>query len=205
MSTVDVFEFFDDHEKDEQVYGDGSYGRLSVSENKDWGTPPDFVAALVEMFPAGIDLDPCSNSHSLVPTKVAYVLPEVDGLVSTWKYPTIYVNPPYGRDKARGTTIKDWLAKCAHAHQKYGSEVVALVPVATNTSHWRDYVFPVVSAICFVSEPRFKFCFHGKVDNKGAPMAVAVLYWGTNLVRFQQVFSRFGHIMCGLARLTVTR
>jgi hypothetical protein len=28
-----------------------------------------------------------------------------DGLLEEWDYPTVYVNPPYGNDKERETTI----------------------------------------------------------------------------------------------------
>ena len=69
------------------------------------------------------------------------MLPQNDGLHESWNYPTIYVNPPYGIDKVHGTSIKNWLRKCSTASKDFGSEVLALVPVATNTGHWKNYVF----------------------------------------------------------------
>ena len=98
-------------------------------------------------------------------------LPEHDGLYITWEYPTIYVNPPYGAGRQRGTTIKDWLRRCAHAHEKHGSEVLALIPVATNTKHWKDYVFGVADAVCFLYDTRLRFLVDGKDEGKGAPMS----------------------------------
>ena len=108
-------------------------GRQSVSEKKDWCTPPKYVEAVKAVFGGAIELDPCSNPHSIVGAETEYYPPRVDGLKASWHYRTIYVNPPYGNDKENGTRIKDWLAKCAHANERYRSEVIALVPVATNT------------------------------------------------------------------------
>ena len=65
------------------------------------------------------------------------MLPEHNGLKANWNFKRIYVNPPYGLDRKRGTGIKDWLYRCAQAHKNFGSEVLALVPVASNTGHWK--------------------------------------------------------------------
>ncbi len=105
-----------------------------------WGTPHKYVKAVREVFQGEIDLDPCSNQYSIVGANTEFMLPKHDGLKEEWNYRKIYVNPPYGIDKQRGTTIKNWLAKCAHTHSAYGSEVSALVPIAANTSHWKQYL-----------------------------------------------------------------
>jgi hypothetical protein len=91
------------------------------------------VQAVKEFFGGEIDLDPCSNQYSIVKAKMEYSLPRHDGLKESWHYKRIYVNPPYGLDRKRGTGIKNWLYRCALAHISYGAEVLALVPVATNT------------------------------------------------------------------------
>ena len=116
-------------------------GRRVNTQSQNWGTPAKYVNAVKAFWDGKIDLDPCSNEYSIVHAATEYRLPEQDGLKESWNYPTIYVNPPYGADRQRGTTIKDWLARCARAHIDYKSEVIALVPVATNTSHWKSYVF----------------------------------------------------------------
>ena len=110
-------------------------GRRVNTQSQNWGTPAKYVNAVKAFWDGKIDLDPCSNEYSIVHAATEYRLPEQDGLKESWNYPTIYVNPPYGADRQRGTTIKDWLARCARAHIDYKSEVIALVPVATNTSH----------------------------------------------------------------------
>ncbi len=170
-------------------------GRESISGTKDWCTPPEYVNAVRSVFVTGIELDPCSNMHSIVGADTSISLPQ-DGLAALWSASTVYVNPPYGRDKARGTTIKDWLAKCSTA-AKAGSQVLSLVPVATNTRHWRDHVF-TATGICFLKVSRLKFSLAGEVAPKGAPMACAMVYWGdtgSGLSRFRTVFGEFGAVL----------
>ncbi|MCM1067388.1 MAG: phage N-6-adenine-methyltransferase [Muribaculaceae bacterium] len=166
-------------------------GRHINTKSKSWCTPPKYVEA-VERVLNTIYLDPCSNEESIVNAHINYMLPEQDGLKESWAFPTIYVNPPYGIDKQRGTSIKNWLAKCSMAHNEYDSEVLALVPVATNTRHWKEYVFKTARAICFLYDTRLKFIIDGSLDNKGAPMACAMIYWGHNLSKFVEVFREFG-------------
>lgn len=72
-------------------------GRKHISLTKDWCTPPSVVSSVRRVFGGSIALDPCSNEHSLVKADKEYLLPDHDGLVESWDYPTIYVNPPMGR------------------------------------------------------------------------------------------------------------
>ena len=118
-----------------------SAGRTINTLSQSWGTPHKYVKAVKEVLGGHIHLDPCSNEFSIVEAEVEYRLPKHDGLKENWNFPTIYVNPPYGIDKERGTTIKNWLAKCADAYDEYNSEVLALVPIAANTAHWKKTAF----------------------------------------------------------------
>ena len=170
-------------------------GRKIKSDSQDWCTPPRYVEAVRLFFGGSIELDPCSNKHSVVKARIEYRLPKVDGLQSSWDFSTIYVNPPYGADRNRGTTIKHWLRKCYESHQLYKSEVLALVPVATNTSHWKHYVWGAASGIAFLYDTRLKFLVDGKDGGKGAPMSCAMVYWGRNFNRFDGVFSAFGAVV----------
>lgn len=172
-----------------------SAGRTVNSLSQDWCTPPKYVKAISEMFDDNIELDPCSNQNSIVNAKTEYILPENDGLYETWNFQTIYINPPYGADRQRGTTIKNWLKKCAEANKKYNSEVLALVPVATNTGHWKHYVFGKASAICFLYDTRLKFLVNGSTNNKGAPMSCCMIYWGNTIEKFKSIFFKFGAVV----------
>lgn len=154
-----------------------------------------YVKAVRDFFEGQIDLDPCSNQHSIVRAKVEYRLPRQDGLKESWDFATIYVNPPYGADRERGTTIKDWLRRCADAHRKHGAEVLALVPVATNTRHWKFYVWGAATAVAFLYDTRLRFLVNGRDGGKGAPMSCAMVYWGNDSDRFANVFLKFGAVV----------
>ena len=167
-------------------------GRTVVGQSQHWGTPRKYVDAIAQFFDGKIDLDPCSNDYSLVDAAVKYSLPHTDGLTQTWDFAAIFVNPPYGTDVARGTRIRHWLAKCSEANAQYGSEVLALIPVATNTGHWKDHVFGKATCICFLYDTRLKFLVDGEELGKGAPMSCAMVYWGTRTDRFARVFAPFG-------------
>jgi hypothetical protein len=177
-----------------------SAGRSVISISQTWCTPPKYVRAVREVFGGTIALDPCSNRHSVVGAEVEYQLPDADGLQGSWDFPTIYVNPPYGADRHRGTTIKDWLRRCARARAEHGSEVLSLVPVATNTKHWKDYVWGVADAVCFLYDTRLRFLVDGRDEGKGAPMSCAMIYWGKQPTRFEDVFLAHGAVV-GLRRL----
>ncbi len=171
-------------------------GRSINSISHHWGTPQKYIDAILEVFDVTkIDLDPCSNEFSLVKARIEYKLPENDGLKENWEFRTIYVNPPYGTDKTRGTSIKNWLRKCHETRIQFGSEIIALIPVATNTSHWKKYVWVSADAIAFLSDTRLKFLIDGKGGGKGAPMSCAMVYWGSNVKRFYEVFSRYGAVV----------
>lgn len=170
-------------------------GRTINSQSVHWGTPIKYVDAVRKMFCGKIDLDPCSNEWSIVGARVEYCLPEKDGLKELWLlYNTIYVNPPYGRDKERGTSIKDWLRKC-HKATSLQSQVLALIPVATNTSHWKEHVWGGATAICFLADTRLRFLINGEDTGKGAPMACAMVYWGPHVQYFRHCFHTFGAVI----------
>lgn len=169
-------------------------GRTVIGNSRDWCTPHKYVDAVKEVF-GSISLDPCSSKWSVVGAEKEYRLPYNDGLEESWDHPTIYVNPPYGSDKERGTRIIDWLKKCSDANLQYGSEVIALVPIAANTKHWKLYVWARAQAICFLYDTRVRFLVEGRDDGKGAPMACATVYWGKDKNKFAEVFKKHGAVV----------
>ncbi len=167
----------------------------SVSLSQHWCTPPKYVDAIREFFGGEIALDPCSNEYSIVNATIEYRLPHSDGLVKSWNAPTVFVNPPYGRDRRRGTGIRDWLRRCSDAYSLHGAEVLALVPVATNTRHWKDFVFGAAHGVTFLYDTRLRFLENGRDTGKGAPMSCAMIYWGSRYEHFDRVFIRFGAVV----------
>jgi hypothetical protein len=171
-----------------------SAGRTVNTKSRDWGTPAKYVAAARKALGGEIDLDPCSNEFSIVGARVEYRLPCQDGLQLPWDFGRIFVNPPYGADKLRRTSIKHWLSKCLNASLS-GSEVVALVPVATNTRHWKECVFGQATAVCFLGDTRLRFLVDGRDEGKGAPMSCATVYWGRNFEAFLEAFREYGAVV----------
>lgn len=172
-----------------------SSGHHINSSNKEWGTPLKYVNAVKQVFGGRISFDPCSNEYSIVGADREICLPDEDGLAVDWNYPTIFVNPPYGHDCERHTSIIDWAKRCAHAYEVYGSEVVALIPVATNTRYWKQYVFGHAKMVCFLSDTRLKFLEKGMSIGKGSPVACAMVYWGAHPGIFYDVFINFGAVV----------
>jgi hypothetical protein len=172
-----------------------SAGRTVNTQSQSWGTPLKYVKAVKSFFGGSISLDPCSNEYSIVNAETEYILPKNDGLKEDWNFPTIYINPPYGSDRERKTTIKNWLAKCALTHSKYKSEILALIPVATNTSHWKQSIFGEATAICFLYDTRLKFLENGLDIGKGAPMSCCIVYWGNDYEKFYDLFIEHGAVI----------
>jgi hypothetical protein len=203
-------------------------GHIEDAMSVDWGTPKFLVDASTEVFGGKIDLDPCSNEHSIVGARFNFILPEHDGLVDPWdevdgqKIESIFVNPPYGRThmhkvtkeilsakewkkipKAeriayKTTTIKHWIQRCWDYGSK-GLEVIALIPAAVDTKHWQFTIFPTAQRICWLSG-RLKFILPNGGKNS-APMACALCYWGDLPGRFDRVFGELGEVTIPSAEL----
>lgn len=166
-----------------------SINRKSITENKNWNTPAEYVELIRKFFGGEIQLDPCSNSTSLVRAKTEYF----DGaLQKDWNAKTIFINPPYGNDKQNKTRIFHWIEKAARTHAEFNNEIILLIPTATNTRHWQNIIFKSAQNICFLKVPRLKFGINGNFDNKGAPMAISIVYFGNRADKFRQIFSEVG-------------
>tara|TARA_Y100001970_G_C13896540_1_gene681413 strand:+ start:206 stop:781 length:576 start_codon:yes stop_codon:yes gene_type:complete len=169
-------------------------GRQSISKQKDWCTPIKIAEKIHLFFDNKLKLDPCSNKFSLIDSKKKFMLP-TNGLLESWNYKSIFVNPPYGGYKETKSSIKDWFKKIIVAYTEHKSEIIALVPVATNTSYWKEYVYGEATSICFLYDTRLKFMIDGKLDTKGAPMSCCLIYWGKRKKRFEKTFIDNGAVI----------
>ena len=168
-----------------------SAGRKNNSKKKNWNTPPKYIYPIKQFFGGEIDLDPCSNIHSIVKAKENYIYPHKNGLIEKWCGKSIFVNPPYGRSE--GKSLYDWLKKGISEYED-GKEIIYLIPVATNTKHFKDIIFNNFTSICFLSDTRLKFYNEGFEDKKGAPMACCLCYLGNRKEDFNKKFSVFGKV-----------
>ena len=167
-------------------------GRKITQNKQNWNTPLKYANRIHAFFDYELELDPCSNLESIIISKNKYILP-VDGLSEDWNYKSIYINPPYGRDYENKTTIKDWIKKAYETCINYNSEILMLIPVATNTSHWKDFIFGKAN-ICFLNDTRLIFRINNNENNKGSPMACAMIYYGENIRKFKIIFDSCGYI-----------
>jgi predicted RNA methylase len=199
-------------------------GHIQSASSLDWCTPPAVLNAVRVALGGVIHLDPCSNSASLVKATVEYSPPEHDGLVDTWDFPTVFVNPPFGachvnqedraylsakqfrelskveRTKYARTTIGDWVRRCADAHRDHGSEVISLMPATVDTKAWQQVVFKTAAAV-FFPRGRIKFVLPSDEKRKNAPpMGCALVYWGEDSARFQVAMQRLGGTSLDLVR-----
>jgi hypothetical protein len=170
-------------------------GHIKDSTSVHWNTPL-WLAEAAQMALGGvIELDPCSNEHSIVPAQTKIRLPQ-NGLEVAWSnYRTIYVNPPYGRDKASGTSIYDWIEKAVVASTRIaGSTVLMIIPATVDTKHWQELVFPHAKKICFL-KGRVKFDLNGKSKLASTVPTAAVLFANSSRPEAQQSFVvAFNHL-----------
>jgi hypothetical protein len=173
-------------------------GHIGNMKSQAWNTPAKLVEAVTEVFGGQIDLDPCDNEYSVTNARVSFKLP-TDGLKEGWvcdsegtPYQNIFCNPPYGIDKARGTSIADWIHRCSH-YGHAGQEIMLLIPASTETGFWHEYIWGQADAICFI-KGRVSHPLEGKklaASTKGS----AMIYWGPNYEKFNKVFGGLGKVV----------
>lgn len=170
-------------------------GAIIDMVSQHWNTPEYILERVRAVFgnrgayDGQVDLDPCSNEHSTVGARVSFALP-IDGLAQSWEgYESMFINPPYGRDRERGTSIEDWVKKASESN----TPCIMLIPASTETTFWFDYIWPTYDAICFL-RGRVKFLLNGEpkaASTKGS----ALIYWGPDKQRFKDFFEDIGHVI----------
>ena len=119
-----------------------------------------------------IELDPCTTPDNPVKAE-RYYCPPADGAAESWDAGTIFVNPPYSKARER------WVRRCIQAGL-YGSQVVLLMPAATDTRIFQD-ALATASAVVFV---RGRLKFGVLRDNRrqaAASHPSALIGWNTSL------------------------
>ena len=67
--------------------------------------------------------------------------------------------------------------------------------MATNTRHWKDFVWGKAAMVCFLYDTRLRFLVEGKPSAKGAPMSCAMICWSAKPAAFERVFRAFGAVV----------
>lgn len=144
-----------------------AYASKSEGDTNTWLTPPELVRRLGVVF----DLDPCAapNPAPFVHALENWSQPEIDGLLEDWKG-RVWLNPPYGRETPK------WLEKMA-AH-KNG---IVLVFDCAGARYWHQFVWPLASAVLFLSG-HIKFRFPDGRKSTGAAFPSALIAYGAENV-----------------------
>lgn len=94
-------------------------------------------------------LDPCCETHTAKGD--VFYTPEEDGLAHDWKAPSVWVNPPYGRN-----LIDKWTDKAIEEVDKGNARlVILLIPYRAGTLWWdrlearADEVRRIVGRLCY--------------------------------------------------------
>ena len=133
---------------------------------------PGYVLAPIRSALGGIALDPCTEPDNPTGATRFYTVDD-DGLAQPWDYPTIYVNPPYG--KAR----EPWVEACIAAAAA-GSRVALLIPSHTDTRVFHR-IFDTADAVCFI-KGRVKFgVLRNNRRQEAASHPSAVVGWNVDL------------------------
>ena len=126
----------------------------TIGKNDEWLTPPEIFNAL-----GLFDLDPASIEggigHKLPwPMAEINISPSMNGLSDEWwaplpmsgRKPRVWLNPPFNRYQR-----PKWMRKMA----EHGNGIM-LIPAATETKAFFDYVWAKADAICFLrGRPHF--------------------------------------------------
>ncbi|MFX0184069.1 MAG: N-6 DNA methylase, partial [Candidatus Hodarchaeota archaeon] len=97
--------------------------------------------------------------------------------------------------KEQKTSIYDWIKKGYESWQKFDDgtyETLFLIPVATNTKHFKEIIFKYAFGICFLGNTRLRSWSEGREMKKDAPMACCFVYFGHDYIRFERIFGEYG-------------
>ena len=181
-----------------------------MSRGDSWNTPHEIGELLARFWSWGVDLDPCANLGSVIPAGVRVFAPLTvegaptdaeleargyvgktlhrDGLAFDWPSAgspaTAYVNPPF-------SDPTPWAERCYRYGVEGTVEAVLCVPVQTSSSWWRAFVRPA-AARCELDR-RVAFLDDG-VPVKGNPRDSALVYFGSDVWRFREIFRHVGEV-----------
>ena len=147
-------------------------------------TPAEYIEAAREMM-GSIDLDPASSKVAQKTVKAKkYFTVDDDGLGKQWRG-NVWLNPPYHRD-LQPAFIDKMIAEVGAGHV---TQSIMLTNNSTDTE-WFIRAAHAATAICFTAG---RVAFTTVAGEELAPtQGQAFFYFGNNVARFGEVFSRIG-------------
>lgn len=140
---------------------------IASSGNNEWETPPEIFQHWNKIFDFECDV---AASHDNYKVKTYYTK-ALDATQIEW-HSRNWMNPPYGRGM-----IKQFLFKAYKEAKLYNRLTVGLLPVATSTKWWQEYV--TEADYVYFYPHRINFLRNGLVV-KGGAFDPCIVIWGLN-------------------------
>jgi hypothetical protein len=161
--------------------------RLVASDENEWYTPPEYIAAALRVL-GGIDLDPASSAEANRTVGATVFLTEADQpFVRRWSG-RVWLNPPYGG--LAGSFVNRLV------DEYYTGEVAAaivLVNAHCTDTEWFQPLFN--ETLCF-TDHRIDFVAPAGREKAGSSTHGSVFaYLGDNTDAFQREFAPFGAVV----------
>lgn len=155
-----------------------------VPTSDDRCTPPEILTAVAELWPRGIDLDPCSNPWSLVQARTRWDRSD-DALGRDWELAageggTIWLNPPF-------SDPTPFVERLPGIVQSIGGEGLLLVR-HDSTTKWWTRIEVSADAICLL-RTRVRFRLAGE-DTGPADHATTIAFFTRRAVPHKRNGSR---------------
>ncbi len=170
--------------------GDSALAKIQDTGNVEYYTPEKYICAVRKVLKT-IKLDPAScDIANLTVRADRYYTVQQNGLAHSWQAETLFCNPPYGRTGYRSNQ-EIWSCKLI-AEYKVGNVKQAILLVNANTETlWfqRLCSYP----LCLV-RGRINF-YSPQGKDSGATHGSAFVYFGSDVVRFTEVFNAFGRVV----------
>lgn len=156
----------------------------------EWYTPP-YLVEMARTVMGGIDLDPASSALPQTWIKAdKFYTAETDGLGQPW-FGRVWCNPPYGTPSTRLMAQK-FLEK-AIAEYRNGQIESAILLLNRTGAKWYVDLFEEIPGICHVTK-RINFIDAQGEEQKSPRYYNDILYLGTEVKQFEEVFERIGRV-----------
>ena len=167
---------------------------LFSHKSKEYYTPKEYAdAARVVM--GKIDLDPasCEEAQKNIGAK-KYYTEDDNGLSKTWSG-AIWLNPPYSKTEGESNQAI-WSHRLVSEYES-GNVIQAILLVKAALGYkWFEELWDIAPAVCFARN-RLSFILEDGTDEGQSKQGTAFFYFGNNIEKFIEVFTRFGRVIAG--------
>jgi hypothetical protein len=169
---------------------------MSTWNNDCWKTPNNVNQPILHLARETFNcrqicLDPCTAIDN--PTKAQYFFTESDNFLKqspSMIYENCWMNPPFSKPAPFLEKMVDWYKS------GYVIQAIALLKTGVLHNQSTSRIVEQSSGICFWRSPRIAFIDANGKPKKKADFDCVLIYYGKDVVRFCNAFSRYGIIRC---------